>query len=108
MIQRLQTVPGFSGGRNVEQREQNSGDDLQPENYECAAAENVEPARRTFRHGMVHRLAQRRGDLQPRVEPRADVVDYAHRLPVEPMFAALPPGVGSEPASMKSWPFSIL
>ena len=53
MIQRLQAVPGFAGGRNVDEGEQDAGDDLQDEDDERGAAENVKPAGGFARHRML-------------------------------------------------------
>ena len=72
MIESLQAIPGFAGGRHVDQREQDAGNDLQHEDDERGAAENVEPARGFARHSMLQRLADWRRKLQPRVEPLAD------------------------------------
>ena len=44
VIENLQAVPGLSRGGHVDQRKQNSGDDLKQENGERGAAEDVKPA----------------------------------------------------------------
>ena len=53
VIKDLQAVPGFGGGRNVDKREQNAGDDLQDKNGEGGAAENVAPTGGVARDGML-------------------------------------------------------
>ncbi len=73
VVQVLQAVPGFPGGGNVDQRQHDAGEDLQDEDGERGAAEDVEPAGRVARHPMLHRLADGAAQLQSRVEPLADL-----------------------------------
>ncbi len=72
MIQGLQAAPCFASRGNINKRQQNSGDDLQEENGERGATEDVEPARRISRDRMFGDLANRRCELQAVVEPFAD------------------------------------
>ena len=78
MIQSLQAAPCFAGRGHINQRQQNSGDNLQKKDGERGAAKDVEPARRVSRHGMFSGLANRRCELQAMVEPFADSLDQAH------------------------------
>ena len=108
MIDRLQAVPSFASGGNVDDREKNAGDNLQDENGERRAAEDVEPARGVSRHGMLGGLAHGGRDLQARFEPVADFSDQVHgSFPMWIKALGLP-GVGNSPALMRSFPSSIL
>ena len=78
MIQSLQAAPCLAGRGHVNQRQQNSGDQLQNEDGERGAAKHVEPARRVARHGMFGGFANRRRELQAMVEPFANFRDQAH------------------------------
>jgi hypothetical protein len=55
--------------------------ELQGEDDEGGAAEDVEPARGLAWHGMLGRFADRPGELQPVVEPLTDPSEHqAHRV----------------------------
>ena len=97
MIQGLKAVPRFSSGRNIYEREQNAGNDLEDEDRQCSAAKNIEPACGFLRNGMLDRLANRRSHLQPQIEPLAESLDQTHFVPPRGAFAARP-GVGNSPA----------
>src|SRR5262249_48107288 len=104
VVQRLQAVPRLGRGRHVDEREQDTGQELQYEDDECSATEHVPPARGAAGHRMPGRVPDRRGELEPGVEPCADLRELqAHGgLPVESN--AMPPGVGSSPAWITSAP----
>jgi hypothetical protein len=72
VIQRLQAVPCLSGGRHVDQSEQDASDDLQDEDRESSAAKNIEPAGGLARNNMLGGLTDGGGELQALVEPFAD------------------------------------
>ena len=72
VVQIDEAVPGAVGGGSIDSREADAGDDLQDEHDQRRAAEDVPPARRAARHGMLGDLGDRLADLQTRVEPSAD------------------------------------
>ena len=72
---------GLAGRRHVDERQADPGHDLDHEEREGAAAEDVEPARRAAGHAVLGGLLQRRAELQAPVEPGPDVPDQAHGAP---------------------------
>src|SRR5262249_14307783 len=100
VIERLQAIPGASGRRDVGESEADAGDDLQQEQHERDAAEDVQPARGRARRAAPAHLADRSGQLQAAVDPGADRAQRAHYADSD--------SVGSRPAKMASAPFSIL
>jgi len=98
MVQILKTVPRFSRRRHVNQREENSGSQLQKEDGECGAAKHVEPACRVSRHGMFGGFPNGSRQLQAAVEPFPDPCDHAHGGVLLSRAAVGAPGVGSSPA----------
>ena len=50
VVEGLQAVPGLVGRRHVDEREADAGDDLEHEERQRGAAEDVPPARRAARH----------------------------------------------------------
>ena len=72
VVEELQAVPGFGGRRNIDQRQHDAGEDLENEERQRGAAEDVPPARRLARNGMRHRVADGAADLQPLLEPVCD------------------------------------
>ena len=64
VIENLQAVPCFSRGRHIEEGEQNAGDQLEHEHRERGAAKDVSPACGLARDRVLHRLPDRRGELQ--------------------------------------------
>ena len=107
VIQSLQAIPGFSGRRHVNQRQHDAGNDLQQEDNERGAAENIKPASRFARHRMFGRLLYHRADLQTRVQPIADGFNQTHGRISRTRFEAWP-GVGISPVLIRSFPPSIL
>src|SRR5271154_1254466 len=108
MIQGLQAAPCFAGRRYIDERQENSSDQLQKKYGESGAAKNIEPASRVARHGMLRCFANRRCQLQAMIEPFSDLLDHAHGGFSVVRLATGSPGVGSCPASIVSTPFSIL
>ena len=109
VVEGLQAAPGFRGRGHINQRQQNSGHELQQEDGQRGAAEHVPPARRIPRHGMFGRFANRRRKLQATVEPFADSADHDAHGGFSPVSSAIAaPGVGSSPAWMVIRPFSTL
>ncbi len=109
VIEGLQAVPGFSGGGNVDEGEQDAGDDLQNEDGKGGAAENVEPAGGLARYGMLDGFANGFRELQTLVEPVGNVLDQAHGDFPEILTSAVGlPGVGNSPALMRRLLPSIL
>ena len=53
VVKKLEAIPGFAGRRNVDQREQNAGDDLQAKQHRGCAAENIPPTRAAGGYGML-------------------------------------------------------
>ena len=107
VIEGLETVPGFSGGRHVNERQHDAGNDLQHEHDEGGAAKNIKPARGFARNGMLHGLADGRAKLEARVQPLADGFDQTHVRISRTILEAWP-GVGISPALINSFPLSIL
>src|ERR1700688_1177905 len=107
VVECLETVPSFTGGRHVNESQHDPGNHLQKENYEGGTAENVKPACGFARNRMLHRFADRRAKLETRVQPFANGFNQAHgRISLTILEAW--PGVGISPALMSSFPFSIL
>jgi len=77
MIEVLQAVPGLGGGRNVDDREHDAGEDLEHEDRERRAAEDVPPACRPGGHLVFRHITDRASDLEPLVEPVPDFLDHA-------------------------------
>ena len=69
VIENLQAVPCFGRGGHIKEGKQNAGDNLEQEHSERGAAKNVSPACGLARNRMLHRLPDRRGELQARIEP---------------------------------------
>ena len=78
VVQRLETAPSFTAGWNVNHGEEKSRDDLQNEDGERSAAEDVPPTRRVARHAMLRDFANGSSELQAPVEPFTDLSDHAH------------------------------
>ncbi len=72
VIQKLKAVPCLGGAGNVDQRQHDAGKNLENENGQGSAAEDVEPARRLARHWMFGSVADGSADLQPLLKPVAD------------------------------------
>ncbi len=97
VVQGLQTAPRLAARGHVNQREKNSGNDLQQENGERGAAEYIPPACRVSGNGMFDGFSDRRRQLQAVVEPFAQLCNHAHGDFLVAS-AAVPPGVGNSPA----------
>ena len=80
MIEVLQAVPGLGGGRYVDEREHDAGEDLEDEDRERRAAEDVPPACRPRRHLVFRHVTDRASDLQPLVEPSPDFLEHSSPL----------------------------
>src|SRR5262249_2094486 len=106
VVQRLEAGPRLSGGGDVDESEEDPGHELQRKDGQRGAAEHVPPARAVARHRMLGRVADRRGQLQTGVEPGEEPREIRAHGGLPPASAATPPGVGSAPAWMSSWPFS--
>ncbi len=112
VIQNVEAVPRFARRRNVNQRQQNAGKDLQKEQREGGAAEDIPPACRVARHRVQSRFLHRPFKLQAQLEP---VVDAACGL-LQPLHEQSPwpveiftsfavfESVGIWPASMSNSP----
>ena len=109
MIEGLQAVPGFAGGRHVDNGQQNAGDNLHDEDDEGGAAKDVKPTGRFSRHSMFRGFAnggpancRRASNHSPilRIKPMEISLSESRRVGF--------PGVGNSPALMKSFPSSIL
>ncbi len=72
VIQRLKAAPSLSGGRYVDQSQQNAGNDLHHKHRESGAAKNIEPTGGLSRNFMLSGLTDRGADLQTLVQPLAD------------------------------------
>src|SRR6266404_2134979 len=77
-FKRLQTAPSLACRRYVNQGQQDSSNELKKEDRERSAAEHIEPARCVARHGMLCRVTNGSGQLQPLVKPLPDLSDHAH------------------------------
>src|SRR5262249_45619951 len=95
-----QAVPRFGAGGHVAEREADPGQDLQQEQDEGDAAEDVEPARRRARHPMAHHVADGGRQLQSPIEPATDGAEPLHYVDSA--------SVGSRPARMYKLPCSTL
>src|SRR5580658_5298214 len=98
VIQNLEAVPGLSGGRDVDQRQQNPCNDLQNEDRQRGAAEDIKPACRFPRDLVFGNVTDGCAKLQPQIEPRAYFFNQAHGLLPPNLIATGWPGVGSSPA----------
>ena len=78
VVQRLQAAPRLPSRGNVDERQENSGDELQQEDRQRRAAEYVEPTCRVSRHWMLRSFANGSRQLQAMVEPLSDLCDQAH------------------------------
>ncbi len=107
VIQILQTVPRLAGGRDINECQHDSGDELQKEHDEGGASKHIPPTGRVLRHGMLGNFTDGRGKLQSPVKPLPDLSDQAHRG-FFPRRAALAPGVGNSPAWIETKPSCIL
>jgi len=107
MIEGLETVPSFTGGRHVNEREHDARNDLKKEHYEGSAAENIKPTCGFAWNGVLGGFADGRGKLEARVQPRANRFDQTHVRISLTMLEAWP-GVGITPALINSFPLSIL
>jgi len=67
VIESLQAVPSLSGGRHVNQRKKNAGDDLKEENCERGTTEDVKPARCITGNRMFGRFSNGRAKLEQRL-----------------------------------------
>src|SRR5580698_2020080 len=111
MIENLKAVPGLARGRHIEQRQQNSSDDLKQKHHERGAAEDVSPARALARDTVLERVADGFRKLQTRLEPGAKLFDYAHGdFPPEMLIRREvgAPVVGISPAWINRFPCSTL
>src|ERR1044072_6911278 len=108
VIERLQAVPGFSGGRHVNQRKKNAGDHLKHENGERRPTEDVKPTRGIPGYMVFGRFANCRAELETRVEPGTVSSDQTHGALPPGLFAVGLPVVGISPPLIKSFPPSIL
>src|SRR5882672_8620182 len=107
VIQSLKAIPGLPGGGHVNQRQQDSGDNLEYKNNERGAAKHVEPAGGFARDGMLRSFAKGGTHLQASIEPIANCLNQTHFCIPELMMEE-EPGVGTSPAFMKIFPSSIL
>ena len=69
VIENLQAVPRFSGGRHIDERKKNPGNDLKHEAGQSGAAENIEPTCGLARHRMPGGFPNRRTELKALIEP---------------------------------------
>jgi hypothetical protein len=53
VVEDLKAVPGFPGGRNINQGEKNSGKDLKDKHDKRGATENIKPAGRIAWNGVL-------------------------------------------------------
>src|SRR5215475_1438570 len=99
MIQRLQAAPRFAGRWHINQREQDSRDELQNKDSERSAAEDVPPASSVSRYRMLNGFADRCRQLQTLVEPLSDFANHETHGGFSPVSDAIAaPGVGNSPA----------
>src|ERR1700675_1550105 len=78
VIESLEAVPSFTGGRHVDERQHDAGNDLQHKNDEGGAAKNIKPAGGFAGDGMLHGLADGRAKLETRIQPLSDGFDQTH------------------------------
>ncbi len=81
VIEVEQAVVGLVGGRHVDERQADAGDDLQAEERHGRAAENVPPAHRpggAARDGVLHHVQQGVAQPEPGFQPRPDGTQRAH------------------------------
>jgi hypothetical protein len=108
VIESLQAVPSLSGGRYVNQRKKNAGDDLKEENGERGTTEDVKPTRGITGNWVLGRFANCRAKLETLVQPGTEFGDQAHGGLSSFVFAVGLPVVGISPPLIKSFPPSIL
>ena len=115
MVENVQAVPCLAAGRDIDERQQNAGEDLQEQQRECGAAKDVKPARRASRNGMqdsvFYRGLELKALLTPVVDTRCGLLHPWHRQSPEPVeivtsFAVLE-SVGIWPASIFKSPETI-
>ncbi len=75
VIERLQTVPCLSRRRHIDQRKQYARDNLEHQNGERGAAENIEPARGLPRNLVEGHLTNGCAELQSQIEPIGGFLD---------------------------------
>ena len=78
VIQMLQAVPCFARRRHIHDRQHDSRDHLEKKYGQRRTAKDVPPARRFPRNRMLRDFSNRRGNLQPPVEPFSDLLDQTH------------------------------
>ena len=117
MVENVQAVPRLGRRGNIDQRQQNAGDDLQQEQREGGAAEDVPPACGVARHLVQGRVLHRPFELQPALEPvrrrgfavvASSLAWAVSRCAVEMLTSfAVFESVGIWPASICNWPATI-
>src|SRR5208282_487627 len=110
VVEDLKAVPSFPRGRHINQCKKNSGKDLKNKDDKRSATENIKPARRIARNGVLCGFTKGLTNLEARVQPITDLSDQTHRRvsKVTSDDCVFWPGVGISPALMKSFPSSIL
>src|SRR5579863_1986709 len=108
VIENLQAVPGLSGGRHINESQENPGDNLKHEAGQRSAAENVKPTCSLARHAMLCGFANLRAKLKPLIKPPPDFPDHAHVFLAPALLAVELPVVGISPALMNSFPSATL
>src|SRR6185369_6296075 len=78
VVQRLQTAPRLAPRRNINEGQQDSRNELEKEDGECSADEDIEPTGRVARHAMLRRVTNDSGQLQALVKPLPDLSYHAH------------------------------
>src|SRR5262249_47462459 len=104
VVKVLQRLVGLVGCRDIDQRQANAGDDLQHEEDEGGAAEDVPPAGGGTRHRMGDHRLERGASAQALVKPVGYSRDGAHRYP---RFHTGSESVGICPPWTQSWPLRI-
>ena len=108
VVENVQTVPCFPRGRHIDQSQQNTGEDLQEEQREGRAAEDVPPACGIARNLVEHSVLDRTFELKAPLEPGVDV-DCGLLHPLHPQSPGCVEMLTSfaEFESVGIWPASI-
>src|SRR4029077_13961606 len=85
LVEVLQAVPRAIGGRHINERQTNAGDDLQDEQGEAGAAEYVSPARAAARYSVGRSLPNGLTELEARVKPCANAFETFNQTHVPPL-----------------------
>src|SRR5262249_22932275 len=90
---------GLARRRRVDEGEANTGDDLDHEAYQRAAAEDIKPTGRGCGHGMSRRRSEQLAQMQPAVNPQSDPSQHDKHYVGSASVGKWPPSIHKRPFS---------